>query len=196
MLPLDASVLRDYLLLFLIPLWTVIGLADWWCHRRAGIERFGVYEPALHLLLLLLAGAPILLGLFLDINAVVLLMMLLCFLAHEALGYADIAWASMHRGIAPIEQRLHDYLAAVPFAALSFVAVLNWPDIPAFLRDPGPALQQGLRLRTTPLPAGTVAVILALVTLFNVLPYGEEFLRALRHRRSAAADPASGLGHR
>jgi hypothetical protein len=39
---------------------------DWWIHRRAGIERFGIYEPFLHLALLALAGMPILLGLFLE----------------------------------------------------------------------------------------------------------------------------------
>jgi hypothetical protein len=179
----DAAILRDYLLLFLLPLWTMVGLADWACHRRAGIERFGLYEPVLHLVLIALAGAPILMGLFLDINAPVLLLMLLCFLAHEAVGYADIRWATARRGIPPLEQRLHDYLAAVPFAALGFVAVLKWRVIEGLLRDPGTALAAGLHLRPEPLPWPVVGAILALVTLLNILPYAEEFIRAARYVR-------------
>ena len=57
----------------------------------------------LHLALLLLAGTPLLLGLLLDINSHVLLAMILCFIAHEVIGYIDIAWASRSRGLRPIE---------------------------------------------------------------------------------------------
>ena len=57
------------------------------------------YEPALHLVLISLAGAPILLGLFLEINAPFLVVMILGFLAHEAIGSIDLSWATHRRGV-------------------------------------------------------------------------------------------------
>lgn len=178
----EPFIVRNYLLFFLLPAWVAVGALDWWAHRRAKIERYGVYEPALHLVLLSLAGLPILLGLFLEINATVLLAMLLCFLAHETVGYVDIRLASATRGVAPFEQRLHDYLAAIPFAALSLVLILHWPDVVSLATAPGEALRHLPVLRPTPLPATTTGVILALVFVGNLVPYLEEFVRAFRYR--------------
>lgn len=138
----EPFIVRNYLLFFLLPAWVAVGALDWWTHRRAGIERYGLYEPMLHLVLLSLAGLPILLGLFLEINAAVLLVMILCFLAHEAFGYIDIRWASGTRGITPFEQRLHDYLAAIPFAALSLVVILHWQELASLMTAPIEALRQ------------------------------------------------------
>lgn len=178
----EPFIVRNYLLFFLLPAWVVIGALDWWCHRRAGIERFGPYEPLLHLVLISLAGFPILLGLFLEISGPILVVMILCLVAHEAVGCIDVRWATHRRGIPPFEQRLHDYLAAVPFAALSLVIVLHWHELVLLVSQPIEALIQPLRLRTPPLPLGIVAGILILVLVGNVLPFLEEFARALRHR--------------
>lgn len=178
----EPFIVRNYLLFFLLPAWVVIGALDWWTHRRAGIERFGTYEPALHLALLSLAGLPILLGLFLEINAIVLLTMILCLLVHEAVGYIDVRWASGTRGITPFEQRLHDYLAAMPFAAVSLVVVLHWQELVALATAPIDALREPPSFRRPPLPSAIVVGILGLVFVANGLPYAEEFVRALRHR--------------
>jgi hypothetical protein len=183
----EPFIVRNYLLFFLLPAWVVIGALDWWCHRRAGIERFGPYEPFLHLVLISLAGFPILLGLFLEIRAPVLVAMILSFLAHEVVGFIDVRWATHRRGIPPFEQRLHDYLAAVPFAALSLVVVLHWEELVLLVSQPVEALTQPLRLRTPPSPVGMVAGILVLVFVCNVLPFLEEFARALRHRARTAS---------
>jgi hypothetical protein len=183
----EPFIVRNYLLFFLLPAWVVIGALDWWCHRRAGIERFGPYEPLLHLVLISLAGFPILLGLFLEINAPILVVMILCLLAHEAVGYVDVRWATHRRGIPPFEQRLHDYLAAVPFAALSLIIVLHWQELVLLVTQPVEALTQPIRLRTPPLPVGIVAGILLIVFVGNVLPFIEEFARALRHRARVAS---------
>jgi hypothetical protein len=183
----EPFIVRNYLLFFLLPAWVIVGALDWWCHRRARIERFGPYEPGLHLVLISLAGAPILLGLFLEISAPILVVMILGFLAHEAVGYIDVRWATHHRGIPPFEQRLHDYLAAVPLAALSLVIVLHWREVALLVEQPMEALKQPIRLRTPALPLGIVAGILVLVFVGNVLPFLEEFARALRHRTRAAS---------
>jgi hypothetical protein len=178
----SAFVLRNYLLFFLLPAWNLVGALDWWCHRRAGIERYGIYEPMLHLVLLALAGAPLLLGLFLDINALVLLLMILCFVAHEVVGSIDIAWANRSRGLRPLEQRVHDYMAAIPFSALSLVALLHWQDLLVLVRDPMVALREPLLLREPPLSQGGIALVLTLVVFCNGLPFLEEFARAVRYR--------------
>jgi hypothetical protein len=183
----EPFIVRNYLLFFLLPAWVVIGALDWWCHRRAGIEHFGPFEPLLHLLLISLAGGPILLGLFLEINTPVLAVMMLCFVVHETVGYIDVRWATQHRGIAPFEQRIHDYLAAVPLAALSLVVVLHWQELTLLVSQPIEALTQPVRFRTPPLPVGIVAGMLLLVFIGNVLPFLEEFARALRHRARAAS---------
>ena len=183
----EPFIVRNYLLFFLLPAWVVIGALDWWCHRRAGIERFGPFEPLLHLVLISLAGFPILIGLFLEINTPVVAAMMLCFLLHETVGYLDVRWAAQHRGIAPFEQRIHDYLAAVPLAALSLVVVLHWQELVLLATQPIEALTQPLRLRTPPLPSGIVAGILLLVFVGNVIPFLEEFARALRYRTRAAS---------
>jgi hypothetical protein len=183
----EPFIVRNYLLFFLLPAWVAIGALDWWCHRRAGIERFGPYEPALHLVLISLAGAPILLGLFLEINAPILVVMILGFLVHEAVGYIDVRWATHRRGIPPFEQRLHDYLAAVPFAALSLIIVLHWREVALLVEQPVEALTQPIRLRSPALPVGIVSGILILVFVGNVLPFLEELARALRHRTRAVS---------
>jgi hypothetical protein len=46
----------------------------------------------------------------------------------------------IRRDIAPIEQHIHDYLAVLPFMALSFVLVLHWPQaLAAIGAGPEPA---------------------------------------------------------
>jgi hypothetical protein len=60
---------RRALLYFVVPLWLGSGLADWWQHRRTHIERTsGAFESLIHLLMLAEAGAPAMLGLFLEVN--------------------------------------------------------------------------------------------------------------------------------
>ncbi len=181
----EPFVIRNYLLFFLFPAWNAIGILDWWCHRRAGIERFGLYEPALHLGLLALAGGPILLGLFFEINSPILLLMVLCLVAHEAVSYIDVAWATRVRGIPPFEQRLHDYLAALPFAALSLVIVLHWESAISLIRNPIASLVQEVHLRSPQFPTEIITAVFAIVLICNIVPFVEEFFRAVRHRRGS-----------
>jgi hypothetical protein len=166
----EPFIVRNYLLYFLLPTWIATGALDWWCHRRTGIERFGIYEPLLHLMLLSLAGLPILLGLFLQINAPVLLAMILCFLAHEVVGSVDIRWAASRRSISPLEQRVHDFMTAIPFAALSLVMVLHWQELALLATQPLEALHQPLRLRVPQIAPGLVWTVLGLVLVGNLMP--------------------------
>ena len=170
------------LLYFVLPLWVLTGAADWLCHRRARIESTaGPFESMLHLLLLAEAGIPLLAGLLLEITGAVLALMIVCFVVHELTGYWDIRYATQHRGITPIEQRVHDYLAAIPFAALLLVMVAHWQSTLSLIGQA--PFDAGLRWKPLPLPIGYVIGIIVAVCLFNGLPYLEELWRGLRLRR-------------
>jgi hypothetical protein len=86
-----------------------------------------------------------------------------------------------------LRARLHDYLAAVPSAALSLVIVLHRRELAQLAAQPLEAITQPIALRTPPLPVGIGTGILVLVSVGNVSPFLEEFARALRHRARAAS---------
>jgi hypothetical protein len=164
--------LRDLLiaLLFLmLPAWLLAGFGDWFCHRRTSIERTsGPPESALHLLLYLLIAVPIVLGLFLEIDALLLGLMAACVLAHTAVSLWDTSVAQPRRYIAPFEQHIHSYLEMLPLFALALVFVLR--------RDP-------VRVPE----AWSWGVTLALLP--GLLLIVEELSRCLRAAR--VADPSS-----
>lgn len=90
--PVAVSVLREadtrmatqqFLLYFIVPLWLAAGFADWLCHRKTKIEKTtGAKETLIHLLMLGEMGVPVLAGLFLEINAAVLALMIGAFFVH------------------------------------------------------------------------------------------------------------------
>lgn len=178
------SVTRNYLLFVVLPLWVLVATADYLCHRAAAIERSsGLRETALHFLLLIEAGAAVLAGLFLEINALVLLFMLAALILHELTAYWDVAYASARREITPLEQRVHDYLGVIPFMAFSFVLVLHWDAAALLLAAPAEAANWTIALKQAPLPAGYVLGLLGAILLLDLLPYLEELLRDLRWRK-------------
>ena len=86
-MPDPADLVRAYLLYFILPLWIAAGLSDYLLHRRTQIAHTsGTKESLLHLLQLTEAGLPVLMGLLLEINALVLLLMLFGLAAHQATG--------------------------------------------------------------------------------------------------------------
>jgi hypothetical protein len=179
----DMAVVQSYLMYVVMPLWLFAGLADWLCHRAARIEcTTGPGETAIHLLMLAEGGIAVLMGLFLEINALLLAIFMIAFIAHEATSYWDVSYAAARRNVSPIEQRVHDYLGVMPFMALSFVLILHWPQFLAlFGLGPEPA-RFSLELKKAPLPSGYVVGLLSAIVVFEVLPYAEEMWRGLRAR--------------
>src|SRR5437868_6938251 len=118
----SAYLIRQYLLFFILPLWIVAGLADYVLHRRTHIEdTSGTKESLLHALQLGEAGIPVLLGLLLDINALVLLMMFVALLAHEATALWDVHFAIHRRYVGVFVQHVHSFLELLPLMGVSFV---------------------------------------------------------------------------
>ncbi|HYH38855.1 MAG TPA: hypothetical protein VD860_11585 [Azospirillum sp.] len=176
-----AQVTRDFLMFFVVPLWITSGVADYLCHRATDIEHTtGSYESLLHLAMLAEMGVPTLAALFLEITSPVLAMMIASFVLHEATALWDVSYAVQHRNVTPLEQHVHSFLEMLPLMALSFVAVLNWPEVMAMVGAGDRPADWSLRLKEDPLPTGYVISVLAAVALFNGLPYLEELWQDIR----------------
>jgi hypothetical protein len=159
----------------------LVGAADWICHRASHIEKTsGPKESAIHLLMLIEVGAALLLGIFLEIDSLVIVLMAACFIAHEFTSYWDLAYAAPRRRVSPTEQHIHDYLAVIPFLALSFVLVLHWKQALALIGRGPETAGWGLEWKHGALPTSYVATLLAVLLLFDVLPYLEELWRGWR----------------
>jgi hypothetical protein len=188
----EADVARMALMYFVMPVWLLAGFADYLCHRAAHIESTsGPKESLLHLLLLVEMGIPVLAALFFEINALVIGVMIVCFLLHEATTLWDVWYASETREVSPIEQHVHGYMQLLPLLALTLVSVLHWPQFLALFGLGPEAARFELTLRQQPLPWLYVTSLLGAVALLDVLPFIEELLRGLRAKRRKRSASAS-----
>lgn len=184
------EVTRRYLLYFIMPLWIIAGLLDWYNHRRTKIEQTaGTHESMTHILAMTEVGMPIMMGLFLDVNALVLLMMIAGFLAHEGTTYWDVAYTDGRRKVTPAEQHVHSYLEGISFMVTSVLICLNWDQFLALFGRGKERPRFQLRRRRRPLARGTVRAILAALSLGVALPYAEEFWRCYRYDRTLEPRP-------
>jgi hypothetical protein len=178
--PQTRAVTRRVLQYFIVPLWLGAGIADWACHRATHIETTtGVKETLIHLLMLAEMGTPVLAGLFLEINAPVLGLIIASFFVHEWTALWDVSYAVTRREVTPIEQHIHSFLEMLPLMAAGFISVLHWPELQALLglaHEPDPTI----RLKEEPLSKGYVAGDLAAIAMFEMLPYIEELWRDWR----------------
>ena len=175
------EVTRNFLLYFIVPLWLAAGTADWICHRASNIEgTTGAKESLMHLLLLAEATVPVLAGLFLEITSPVLALMIAAFFLHEATALWDVSYAVTRREVTPVEQHVHSFLEMVPLMALSFIAVLHWPQMRALFGLCPERADLSIRRKEQPLPTRFIAADLGSDLLFAVLPYLEELWRTLR----------------
>ena len=179
---LDAGLLLgQYLLFFILPLWMLAGLTDYVLHKRTRIEdTAGTKESVLHVIQLGEAGLPVLLALVLEINALILLFMLICLVLHEITALLDVSYAARRRYVSPLEQHVHSFMEVLPLMALSFVTVMYWDQFAAlFGFGPDTPLFE-LRPKSNPISSVYLALVLVCVACFIVLPYTEELWRCLR----------------
>jgi hypothetical protein len=177
--------MRAALMFGLVPLWAAAGVGDWLCHRLQHIElSAGVGESLLHLLMLGILGPATLAVLYFEVNARLLPLLLLACVAHEAVFWWDLAYASRRRVIPPIEQWVHAVQFAAPWVGFAALAVLHRDQLFALLGTQGaPVADWAWRQKTQPLPADYIVVVLALGTTVVCLPFLEELWRCLRVRR-------------
>src|SRR5919197_2224861 len=124
----DTDATQNVLMYFVLPVWLAAGFADYLCHRAASIETTsGWKESLLHLLQFAEMGIPTLAAIFLEINALVILIMIACLLAHEATAIWDVSYAYRNREITPTEQHVHAFLEMLPLMGLLIVVTVHWP---------------------------------------------------------------------
>src|ERR1043166_4118616 len=98
----EAEITRAILMYFVLPVWLVAGFADYLCHRASAIESTsGWKESLLHLLQLGEMAVPTLAAIFLEINALIILVMIVCLIAHEATAIWDVHYAYSRREVRP-----------------------------------------------------------------------------------------------
>ncbi|WP_354676725.1 diguanylate cyclase [Cupriavidus plantarum] len=172
------------LLYGLVPLWIFAGVGDWWCHRRTAIERnAGLRESIMHSLMMIEVGIPVLMAVFLEINALVLTIMMAAAIVHAVTAWIDVAYATTKRPVVPVEQHMHSLLEVLPLAAIALLASVYWDQFLSIF-GAGPAKPDfSLSLKAAPLPPGEIFGLLLAVVAFVIAPYAEELLRCARHRK-------------
>ena len=181
----DTVAAEILLMYFVLPLWLAAGFADYLCHRAASIETTSGWKKSLlHLLQLGEMAIPTLAAIFLEINALIIAIMIICLIAHEATAIWDVSYAYRRREVTPIEQHVHSFLEMLPLMGLLIIVTLHWQQFLS-LFNLGPATADfNLRLKQPPLPWLYVSTILSLVVIFEILPYLEELVRGIRHRNT------------
>jgi hypothetical protein len=177
----SSDLVRHYLLYFVLPIWLLAGLTDYFLHRRTHIQdNAGTKESLLHALQLGEAGIPVVLGLLLDINALLILIMLIALVIHEFTAFWDVTYAHTKRYISPFEQHMHSFMEVLPIMAVSFVTVNYWDQ---FLALFGLGIQPArfeLRLKLDPLPTAYLMALFFSILLLVIVPYAEELWRCIR----------------
>jgi hypothetical protein len=177
----DSDAAQTVLMYFVLPMWLAAGFADYLCHRAASIETTsGWRESLLHLLQFTEMAVPTLAAIFLEINALVIAVMIVSLVAHEATAIWDVSYAYRRREITPTEQHVHSFLEMLPLMGLLIVATRHWQQFLALFGLGAQAPEWTLRLKQPQLPWFYVASILSIVLVFEVLPYLEELWRGAR----------------
>lgn len=168
-----------------LPAWIFFGLSDWHYHRKSDIAHTsGWRESGLHLVLTGQAGGAVLLAMFFDVTTLVLALLILAYVAHEITTSLDVGYAAPRRAVVAHEQRVHDYLTAIPLTALFAVGVSH-PEAWRWLADANQSPDWDLRLRNELPPVWYLAAFLT-GSLVNAGAYLEEFIRCWRadHQKS------------
>ena len=160
----------------LLPACLAAGGADWLCHRRTRIETTsGPRESRLHIVLHLQIAVPVLLALWLEVNAALLVLMAAGVLAHMLTSWWDTRFAQPRRHIAPIEQQVHSWLEMLPLFALLLICLLHLGQFTS--------PDWSLVAREAPVP-GSWAVVVPAGFAVGLALICEELLRGMRASRA------------
>lgn len=180
-MPLDPTAV--ILMYFLMPLWLMVGVADWLCHKATHIERTsGARESVLHLLMFAEIGLPLLAAIFLDVNALIIGFMIIMFLLHEATALWDVDYAVARRRVTPLEQHVHSFLEMIPLMALLLIIARHSPQFLALFGAGEEVARFDLIWKTPSLPPAYIAAVLSAASVVALL-YVEELIRCLRAKR-------------
>ena len=178
---------------FILPLWIAAGFADYLFHRSTHIERSsGVKESLLHHLMMAEVALPLFAAAFLRIDAAILLLFVLCFIAHEITGNIDIRYAEDHgRDVSPTEDQVHSVLEIIPLTAGLLVLLPHFGQVLALFGLGQERADFSIVVKQPP-PLWQIILTGGAVLVFNIAPYTEETIRTLRaeRRTGVSAMPA------
>lgn len=170
-----------------LPLWMAAGGIDYVLHRRSQIEATsGTFESRLHAIGIAISAVPVLAGLALEIDAGVLALMGIGYVAHAGMTVWDIAYADGRRRIVPFEQHVHAMLELLPFTALSLVAIAHRDQALALVGRGDTRARFALRRKRVPIPTRALVATIVAFAATVALPYVEEFVRCVRYERERA----------
>jgi hypothetical protein len=173
-----------FMLYVLLPVWFIAGVADYVLHRRTRIENTsGLGEARLHVLQAAEMAVPLLAGLFLAINSLVLALMIVLVLAHTLTALWDAAYTTPRRHVSPLEQHVHSHLEYVPLVAVALVIMMHWPQLLGLLGLEGGVAEFEIRRKEMPLPTMVVVTVISAVFVVQGLLLAEEFYRTWRMTR-------------
>ena len=179
---------RFLLLYVVMPIWLAAGVADWACHRRAGIaDTSGPMESVLHLFMVGQVGVGVLAAMFFEINAAVLLLLLLLLVAHTLTTHLDLHYTDGKRHVSAFEQSVHGYLEAMPMTAYALLAAAYWPQLQAVFGAGKARADWRFVLKNEPLATPQLMLLLVASLLLGAAPFLEELYRTLKTRRQAGA---------
>src|SRR4051794_18012275 len=120
---------------FILPLWFGAGFADYLFHRRTHIERTsGVRESLIHHLMLAEVGLPLIMAAFFRIDAGLIVIFIVCLIAHEITGNIDIRYAEDHGpDVSPTEDQVHSVLKILPLPAALLVILPHFGQVLALV---------------------------------------------------------------
>ncbi|TIQ36207.1 MAG: diguanylate cyclase [Mesorhizobium sp.] len=178
------------LMYFVLPVWLTAGFADWLCHRATHIESTtGAKESLIHLLMFAEVGVPLLAAMFLEVNALIIAVMMIAFVVHEATAIWDVRYATTARTVSPIEQHVHSFLEMIPLMGLVSVVSLHWGQFLALFGVGPESARFDFAWKRQQLPVAYIATVMTVILLFELLPYLEEFFRGLRANSGRLVPP-------
>ena len=132
-------------------------------------------------------GIPALMAFFLEVNAAVMVCMMLGFISHEVTALWDVRDASAHRSVGPLEQHVYSFLEILPLIAGTLVMLVHKDEFLTLLGlKPFPP-EFSLRMKDLPIPDSDVVAIAFITVGFVGIPYLEEMVRCYRFRRKTHA---------
>ena len=177
------------LMYFIIPIWFVAGIVDWFCHRRSNISgTSGAKESFIHLLMFAEVGIPLFMVLIFEVNSLIIAISIVLFFVHEATAMWDVSYAVTKRRVGPIEQHVHSFLEMIPLLALVLVVGRHWPHFTALFGFGDIPADFALELKEDPLPTWYLVTVLLIALALEFVPYLEELMRGIKSDRQSDND--------
>jgi len=120
---------------------------------------------------------------FLETTSLVMLIVVGAYVAHEVTTSFDVGYAAPRRNVSATEQRIHDFMTAIPLALVLIFVISHPGPLLAWVGMGDRPLDLGMKLSTDPPPLWFVVIFLACSGL-NALAYAQELVRCVltQHR--------------